>query len=188
MSTDGNYPPDKWKPIKGYNSYMVSSNGTVINKYNKPLIQKPNKKGYMRVWLYNDGGRKQFFVHRLVADAFIPNLNSLPMVNHKDEDCRNNNVDNLEWCDDRYNKRYSQAIKVNQYDICGNFIKSWDVISDIESELNIPTTNISKCCKGSIKTINGFIFLYKDGNIAERLASLSTRKHKSKTEGGVYEL
>ena len=43
MNTDGNYPPDKWKPIKGYNSYMVSSNGIVINKYNKPLIQKPNK-------------------------------------------------------------------------------------------------------------------------------------------------
>jgi hypothetical protein len=73
-------------------------------------------------------------------------------------------------------------LKVIQYDINGILLKTWDALSDIERELGISTTNISKCCKGHIKTLNGFIFLYKDGIISDRLNHLKNRRHKSKTE------
>lgn len=173
----------KWEPIKDFESYKVSSDGRVVNSSGKLLLQKPNKKGYLKVWLYNKAVKhKQFFVHRLVAQAFIPNLENFPMINHKDGNRKNNKIDNLEWCDNAYNQRYSRALKVIQYDINGILLKTWDALSDIERELGISTTNISKCCKGHIKTLNGFIFLYKDGIISDRLNHLKNRRHKSKTE------
>lgn len=189
MSEADFYPPGEWKTVTDFENYKVSKYGIVHNKYGKPLLQKPNKKGYLRVWLNNENVKhKQFFVHRLVANAFIPNPTGLPHINHKDECKQNNNVDNLEWCDNNYNQRYSHALKINQYDVFGNFIKCWDAISDIERSLGFPTTNISKCCKGLIKTSNGYIFLYDGNNIQQRLSDLKNRKHKSKSEKSLYEL
>lgn len=189
MRESGYYPADLWRPIAGFESYKVSKDGEVINKYGKLLSQCPNRKGYMRVWLNTDEVKaKQFFVHRLVAEAFIPNLNRLPMINHKDENPANNQLSNLEWCDNTYNQRYSHARQVIQYDIYGNQIKCWDAISDISTELGFATTNISKCCKGEIKSSNGFIFLYKGDDINKRLLEISNRKHRNKTERILYEL
>ena len=189
MKESGYYPPDTWKPITGFDLYKVSRNGEIINRYGKLLSQCPNKKGYMRVWLNNSKVKaKQFFVHRLVAEAFIPNPNNFPYINHKDENPANNCVGNLEWCDDTYNKRYSHALKVIQYDVYGNLLKRWEAVSDIESKLGFASTNISKCCKGRIKTINGYIFLYEGDSIHNRLIELNKRKHKGKTESKLYEL
>lgn len=103
----------------------------------------------MRVWLSNNEVKhKQFFVHRLVAIAFIQNVNNYSQINHKDVNTQNNCVDNLEWCNNTYNQRYSNAISIIQYSILGEIIKVQNAISDINRELNIPSTNISKCCKG----------------------------------------
>ena len=66
-------------------------------------------KGYKTVSLTKDGKTKTLFVHRLVAEAFIPNADNLPMVNHKDEDKTNNFVENLEWCTNDYNINYGTA-------------------------------------------------------------------------------
>lgn len=112
------------KPVKGYEGYYevdcfgrvysldrtvsVNDNGRM---YDKPVVGrvmgqtvKPN--GYKCVSLTKDGESKAFYVHRLVADAFIPNPDDLPMVNHKDEDKSNNFVENLEWCTNEYNINY----------------------------------------------------------------------------------
>jgi len=184
-----NYSADEWKPIIGFESYKVNRKGNVINHYGKLLSQCPNKKGYMRVCLNNDSIKsKQFFVHRLVAEAFIPNPNDYPAINHKDKNLANNFAENLEWCTDTYNKRYSQARQVIQYDIYGNQIKCWEAIADIELKLGFSTTNISKCCKGKIKSSNGYIFLYSGDDIQKRLLEVDNRKHKGKTEKRLYEL
>ena len=170
-----------WKDIEGFESYQVSNLGNIRNPYGKLLSQSPNRKGYMRVWLSNNEIKhKQFFVHRLVAKAFIPNINNYSQINHKDVNTQNNCVDNLEWCNNTYNQRYSNAISIIQYSILGETIKVWGAISDINKELGIPSTNICKCCKGQILTINGYIFLYQGDNINNRLLKLLTRKHKSK--------
>ena len=65
------------------------------------------KNGYKMVDLHYNGTRKRFYVHRLVAETFIPNQNNLPCVNHKDENPLNNSVNNLEWCNHQYNVTYS---------------------------------------------------------------------------------
>ena len=99
---------EKWKHIAGYEGlYLVSNLGRVRNaeKVLKPTL---NSKGYERVGLHKNGRLKTVYVHRLVAEAFVPNPEKLPQVNHKDENKRNNHADNLEWCTPLYNNTYGK--------------------------------------------------------------------------------
>lgn len=86
-------------------SYIVSSDGKVYSTntggpsyYHKEISQRLNDDGYLQITVGKTGNRSQYRVHRMVAEAFIPNPNNLPEVNHKDYNRTNNNVDNLEWC------------------------------------------------------------------------------------------
>lgn len=103
---------EEWKAIPGYEGlYEVSNLGRVrslnYRHTGKTQVLKPQipKNGYAQVQLYNNGG-KWHSVHRLAAIAFIPNSNNYPEVNHKDENKTNNRVENLEWCDRKYNCNY----------------------------------------------------------------------------------
>ncbi len=110
-----------WKPIAGYEGcYEVSNLGRVrsLERYvpskcgscrivrASDVKQRLSNKGYFRVYLCVSQVRKWKYVHRLVAEAFIPNPNNYPCVNHKDENPKNNCVDNLEWCTYSYNRNY----------------------------------------------------------------------------------
>ena len=108
---------EEWRDIKDYEGiYQVSNLGRVkslVGSYGrirtKILDQKPDAHGYKRVALYKNGNREEFKVHRLVAEAFIPNPNNLPCVNHKIDDFEHrsdNRVENLEWCTYEYNNNY----------------------------------------------------------------------------------
>jgi hypothetical protein len=113
---------EEWKGVKGFEeSYQVSNLGSVRsldrilidkngNKHTfkgKILKQCTDKYGYLRVNLYNNHCQRKFvLVHRLVAEAFIPNPDNLPQVNHKSEVKTDNSVANLEWCDNKYNCNY----------------------------------------------------------------------------------
>lgn len=158
-----------WKPVavKGFESkYEVSNLGRVksIGTYNtcKKGILTPmiDPSGYEHVMLFNNGIRKDVSVHRLVALTFIPNSSGLRYVNHKDENIRNNNVENLEWCTNAYNLAYSVGKTVEQYSKEGELIRVFNTIADASKELNIPTTNISKCCKGLRKSAGNFVWKY----------------------------
>ena len=93
-----------WKVIDNFPRYEISDYGEVkISKNNKVLKKSVDSSGYYKVTLTNNNERKTFFVHRLVALAFIPNPNNMGQVNHIDENKKNNNVANLEWCDITYN-------------------------------------------------------------------------------------
>ncbi len=165
-----------WKPVPEFEYYSVSNLGRIKNPFGKILKPSVNYKGYLTVNLNSEYIKhKQMFVHRAVALAFIPNPDELPQVNHINYDKCDNRVENLEWCTSLYNQRYSHALAVDQYDLEGNLIKSWNSISDIEDELKIPSTNISKCCKSEINTINSYIFLYHDDSINYRLAAVRER-------------
>ena len=94
--------------------YIVSSDGKIYStnnrgraKYHQEILQRLNADGYMQITVGKTGNRSQYRVHRMVAEAFIPNPDNLPEVNHKDNDRTNNCVDNLEWCTHVYNIQYS---------------------------------------------------------------------------------
>lgn len=111
-----------WKEIEGYEGlYQVSTEGQVRSlNYNhtgktKILQQDTSKRGYKRVRLSKNGKTKPYSVHRLVAQAFISNPNSLPCINHKDENPSNNCSWNLEWCSYSYNNNYgTRAEKISK--------------------------------------------------------------------------
>ena len=94
--------------IKGYLCYDISEDGEVKNtNTNKHLKKQINNSGYYRVELSKKGRSKKLFVHRLVALSFIPNIENLPQVNHKDGNKLNNNVSNLEWITASNNKKHA---------------------------------------------------------------------------------
>ena len=102
-----------WKDVPGYEGlYQVSNIGEVRSLFyrgsKKIQLLKPaqDKKGYLRVTLYKDKKTHTLQIHRLVGMAFIPNPNNLPCINHKDCNPGNNHVENLEWCDVKYNNQY----------------------------------------------------------------------------------
>ena len=126
-----------WRPIGGWEGlYKVSNKGQVRSLdywymhtgrwYVKRLVfhkgrimKQQENKGYLIVKLNKEGKCITRQVHRLVAETFIPNPNNLPVVNHKDENPKNNNVSNLEWCTQGYNVHYGggldRLVKSNEY-------------------------------------------------------------------------
>lgn len=174
-----------WKDIDGYPNYMVSNLGRVkslervIMKSNgkrqtiKETIRKgvKDKDGYLIVTLYDEyHNMKNIKIHRLVAQAFIPNPNNLPEVNHKDEDKTNNNVDNLEFCTTRFNLTYGNRLKkviekiskkCYQYDLNKKLINIFPSTQEASRLTGILNSNITACCRGEYKTTHGYIFSYQ---------------------------
>lgn len=98
----------EWRPVVGYEGlYEVSNYGDVYNIKRNHMMKPNDRDGYKIVRLSKNGARYETGAHRLVAQAFIPNPNNYPVVNHKDENPSNNNVDNLEWCTVGYNNTYN---------------------------------------------------------------------------------
>lgn len=108
---------EEWRDIKGYPNYMVSNLGRVKSlNYHRTgregiLSNKKTIKGYLRITLSKNSIRKNYLIHRLVAEAFIPNPDNLPFINHKDENPSNNCASNLEYCDVLYNNNYGTRNK-----------------------------------------------------------------------------
>lgn len=181
-----------WKDIPGYEGkYQVSNTGEVKSlNYNgtgkaKLLKQLDNRYGYLRVTLFKNGKRKWFRVHRLVAMTFLPNPNNYREVNHKDENKYNNNVDNLEWCNAKYNMNYGtrneraskshkgkckgkyngKSKPVLMYDENGNLIKRFECVAEASRYFG---TNcgwnkaITDCLKGKQPTAYNYIFKYEN--------------------------
>ena len=174
---------ETWKDVMGYEGlYQVSDLGRVRSlKFGKVRILKPgfNSSKYLLVALYLNGKTRNISVHRLVAEAFIPNPLNLPQVNHKDEDKTNNAADNLEWCTAEYNTNYgtcqarrSAKLKgkfvngpcskaVLQYDKVGNFVREWPSAIEVQRQTGFAYGNISRCCLGKYKSAYGYIWKYK---------------------------
>lgn len=142
--------------IYGFPNYQVSNYGNVKNVItNKILKPGDNGQGYLYVNLINGKTRKREYVHRLVAKAFLPNFNNYPIVNHKDENSKNNHVDNLEWCSVKYNNNYGSAQlkrKINAHKM-GTKIKCvetgiiYPTIRDAARDMYIANNNILSAIK-----------------------------------------
>lgn len=176
-------------PVEGYEKYTVDKNGRIYslisNKYLKP---NSNKQGYLSVELFNDKGSKRLLIHRLVAKAFIPNPLNLPQINHKDENPKNNSVDNLEWCTAKYNMNYGigaikrhknidyskPCFKINailngkkvskpvmQIDKEGNILNTFISAKEASIVTGVDHSHINHCCNNKRKTAGGFVWKFE---------------------------
>lgn len=169
-----------WKDINGYEGlYQISNFGRVKRlarevlykdgrKYNyKEKIMNDFKthKGYSIISFTINNNSKWYYIHRIVAEAFIPNLENKPQVNHKDGNKLNNNVENLEWCTNSENITHayknnlmSNNKRVFQYDLNGNYIKEWNSIREAQMELKL--NHIYDVCSGKRKKCGNYIWKY----------------------------
>lgn len=185
-----------WRDIEGYEGlYQVSNLGRVKSlgndKTKKEKILKfgKNKDGYLFVVLCKEGKRKNYTIHRLVANAFIKNPSNLTCINHIDEDKTNNLVSNLEWCDIAYNNMYGSRIKkaventdwksvgrklaekltnrqdlskqVFQYTKNGELVGIWESTRECGRN-GYSQGHVAACCRGELKTHRGYIWSYTE--------------------------
>lgn len=185
-----------WKPVVGYEGlYEVSNMGRVrsldrtkevirgntkmvVPFKGKILTQRPRRNGYLVVQLFGRGGHKTrnmrgMSVHRLVAEAFIPNPNNLPEVNHKDENKANNCVENLEWISHKDNTNYGHAQEkrvrrgsdnpqskvVAMYTRTGVLVKIFGSMGEARRNGYSPG-NIHKCITGKYSHAYGYVWKY----------------------------
>ena len=169
-----------WKPVVGYDSlYEVSSMGRVrsLNYRGTKGMVKELSYGkvndtYSMVRLYKDTKSSPKLVHRLVAQAFVPNSFELPQVNHKDENPDNNQASNLEWCSPKYNSNYGTRIK-RQAKALSKEVIAIDLHTG-KTALNFKSTqeagrngftqsSVAACCRYERSHHKGFIWRYVDG-------------------------
>ena len=188
-----------WKDIENYEGlYQISNfgrvrslnhfrkNGTGIYLHKGKILIPQNANGYCFVRLSKNGKSKQYLLHRLVAQAFLPKLEKYNEINHKDENKRNNHINNLEWCSHKYNINYgtgnerrktseqgkkktwntqkvggnNKKIKpVKKYDLQGNFIKEWNSIAEASRQLKL--NKIWEVCNNKRNKCGNFIWKYK---------------------------
>ena len=174
------FQKEEWRDISGYEGlYMVSNFGRVRSRYGylsnlasdgKTRILKQGNTGrYMAVVLCKNKIKKMRLVHRLVAEAFIPNPNRYPIINHKDENPSNNHFNNLEWCTTKYNLSYGTAMirrakskskPILQLTMSGDVVRRWNSGEEAKKE-GLSKGNICMCCKGIRRHYKGFLWRYE---------------------------
>ena len=168
---------ETWRDVAGYEGrYQVSDLGRVRNVARRRLLnERKQRSGYVSVMLYAEGVAKSRLIHRLVAEAFLENLENKPFVNHIDENKRNNRVENLEWCTHKYNMNYGTVNHrisekrghgarskraICQKDMNGVVIAFWNSISEASKTTHTARSSIYQCCKGIHRSANGYRWEY----------------------------
>ena len=162
-----------WKEIKGFNNYKVSNFGRLISiKTNKILKPTDNGRGYLRFSLLGDDNNNHtVYLHRIIAEAFIPNPDNKPCIDHINTNKQDNRIENIRWVTYKENtnneltiERVRNSGKKNKKKICSideadNKVVYSSVI-EAKIKLNVSYTAISNCLRGRSKTCNGLRWMY----------------------------
>ena len=185
-----------WKPISGYEGFYEVSNLGRIRSLERIVECSDGRKrkikdrtlkgssysgGYSGVTLHKDGCAKFVNIHRIVAEAFVPNPLEKEEVNHKDENPSNNHASNLEWVTHKENINYStrterarkaiveaQGRAVRQLSRDGELVAEYESLSEACNATGTHVSNITKCAKGIYKTAGGYIWKYKNETMEEK--------------------
>ena len=171
-----------WKDIDGYEGlYQVSNTGKVRSlRYRnrdevRELFLKPDNRGYLQVELHNNGKKRMFTVHKLVATHFVRGYKKGYVVNHINENKMDNRAENLEWCSLSCNLEYSRNLhpertskgvprrcvkEIIQFTLDGVVVRKWASAIDIKSTFGFNEWSIKECCKGKRKTAYGYRWQY----------------------------
>lgn len=168
---------EEWKDCLGYETlYQVNKKGDIRSCHNGKwhiLSASISKRGYRHFLFHKDGKRKNVRGCRLVAEAYIPNPDNLPFVNHKDENPANDCVENLEWCTCEYNNNYGTARQrssinhsknrpVCMFNVDGTFIREFYNINNAAKFVDGAHTCILRCCNNKGFCYKGYIWRYKE--------------------------
>ena len=199
----------EWRIIAEDINYMVSNTGLVKRISTNHILSFGNKKRYYTVALHSNGVRKDRYVHRLVALAFLPNPNNLKYVNHIDHNIHNNHVENLEWCTSSENARHSyekgrrteeyktirkettlkmiEATKkaVIQYDLNMKQLNIFESGAEAERRTGVNARGISFVCRGKRKTAGGYIWRFQEGSTTKCSENLAETAHDSETRDDI---
>ena len=159
--------------MKSFERTVVDKIGRKYNKKGRILKLSTNNNSYLKVGLCNDKGKKRnFFVHRLVCEAFHENPENKPWVNHIDENKANNVASNLEWSTVKENCNHgtrnarnanAKSKAVGQYTLDGNLIKVWQSAMEVHRQLGVDYSAVSKVARGERKTAYGYVWKYIEG-------------------------
>lgn len=163
-----------WKDVLGFEQfYQVSNVGGKIRNKRTGVVLKPGemKNGYVKVTLCDGTKKQQRTVHRIVAEAWVPNTKNLPDINHIDEIKTSNNAANLEWCDAKYNSNYGtakyrnslkQGSPVRQYTMAGELIAEYPSTKSAAIQSGLNQARIYGCCAGlsGFKSTGGYIWKF----------------------------
>lgn len=199
-----------WKDIPGYEGLYQASNQGKIKSLDRD-VDFPNSKrgahvrhykervlkqsftstGYYMVVLSKDGIETSYKAHQIIAKSFIPNPNGYKQINHKDENPLNNNVDNLEWCDAKYNCNYgnhnknlresqisSRGVIIHKYDLLGNHVKTYRCGKDVEKD-GFKRRGVYSCCNKKIRKYKNHVFRFEgdDFSLSEARSKIRVFKY-----------
>lgn len=162
-----------WKTVKRCNRIDVNERGEIrYRDTGKMASTSVAATGYIQVAVRDGGKSKTFNVHRLVAEAFIPNPDNLPQVNHKDENRANCHVENLEWCTSKYNNNYGGKIERLRKHCCKPVVaidkatgeeREFYSAAEAGRQLNCNPNNITRVLLGIRKSTGGYFWRYAEG-------------------------
>lgn len=172
VGLEGKYEVSNLGRVRSLPRYLKCKGGALRFYYGRVLLPGTYPSGYRFVVL--SPSKKSYYIHRLVAMAFIPNPNNYPMVNHKDENPSNNNVENLEWCTCKYNNNYSHVgTKINlkkRKPVKGINIKTGDVMHFVSLaeavRQGFDSRSISLCIRGKKCKYKGYVWYSATSDVA----------------------
>ena len=174
---------EKWVNIENHPSYFISNFGRVFSKKSNKVMKNRvvSKNGYQQITLDNS----QLLVHRLVAQAFIPNPDNLPCVNHKDENPGNNDFRNLEWCTYKYNSNYGTNPSRHSKKMIDRYNNDPDWksdcikrLADIQKKKRKRVVQLDKF-NNYLKTYESSYATEKDGHLSVHVCDCANGKRKT---------